>query len=183
MSNEKYCLYLHIRKSDNVVFYIGIGNIKRPYIKNTRSNFWKNEVKKHDYEIKILTTNLTWENAQESEIRLIKLYGRRDLNFGNLVNLTDGGDGSPGVIQTKISNLKRSASLKGKNSGENNPMYGKNPYLNKIHYRSKKVINIETFQIYNSIKEVSKITNINKSTLLRWLNNQKKNKSIFKYFE
>lgn len=193
-----YCLYTHKRKSDNVVFYIGIGNNKRPYVKNTRSNFWKNEVKKHDYKIEILTNNLSWENAQEAEIQLIKLYGRRDLGLGNLVNLTNGGDGSPGVIQTKESNLKRSISLKGKNLGktspmkgkknpkssrygENNWMYGKDIFKGANSNCSKKVVNIITNQIWDCIGDCSIENNIKKSTLTAWLNGQNKNKSDFRF--
>lgn len=177
-----YCLYLHIRKKDNIVFYIGIGNNKRPYIKNTRSIFWKNEISKHEYFIQILSSNLTWENAQEAEIQLIRIYGRRDLCIGTLVNLTDGGDGSPGCIQTKEHKLKISNSLKGKNKGENNPMYGKNPYKDKIHYASRKIINTETFEIFNTISSVLNIINLPKTTFLRWLNNKKLNKTKFIYY-
>ncbi len=178
-----YLLYLHRRKTDDIVFYVGIGNSKRPYIKNTRSSFWKNEVQKHNYTIEILTDNLNWENAQESEIRLIKLYGRRDLGLGTLVNLTDGGDGSPGVIQSEESKLKKSLALKGKNLGITRWNYGKNPYAKIHHYRSRKIINTKTGEIYPTVKIVLNMIDVPKTTFLRWLNYPEKNKTVFKYFE
>jgi len=196
-----YCLYIHKRKSDNEIFYIGIGNNKRPYIKGTRSNFWKNEVNKHDYNIEILTNNLTWENAQEAEIQLIKLYGRRDLGLGHLINLTDGGDGSPGTIVSDETKLKLSKILKefykntkhhslGKklntehyrrNFGKDNWMYGKSIFKGGLSKNSKKVINIETEEIWDCVVDCAEKNNINKSTLTAWLNGQNKNKSNFRY--
>lgn len=198
-----YCLYIHKRKSDNEIFYIGIGNNKRPYIKNTRSSFWKNEVKKHNYVIEILSDNLTWENAQEAEIQLIKLYGRRDLKLGILVNLTDGGDGSPGTIVSEKTKQKLSVSLKGKNLGSKNgmfglkgklcpakrtPKYGKdnwmynNPIFKKGNNpNAKKVINIKTKEIWDCATNCAEQNNIKNSTLIAWLSGQNPNKSDFRY--
>ena len=87
------CLYRHIRLDNNEVFYIGIGNEKRPYKTHSRSSFWHNIVDKSGYDIEILAKNLSWEDACELEVFMISEYGRRDLGLGNLVNLTDGGDG------------------------------------------------------------------------------------------
>ena len=41
---------------------------------------------------------MTWDEACTKEIEFIKLYGRKDNNTGILVNLTDGGEGTLGVI-------------------------------------------------------------------------------------
>ena len=193
-----YCLYIHKRKTDDVIFYIGIGNDKRPYIKGTRSNFWKNEVTKHDYNIEILSDNLTWENAQEAEIQLIKLYGRRDLELGYLINLTDGGEGSQGCKPSQETRNKLSNALKGKNLGRISPMKGKknpksirygkdNPFYNSKantggnNPNAKKVINIETKEIWDYAANCAEQNNIKKSTLIAWLNGQNSNKSNFRY--
>ena len=86
-------VYRHLRLSNNEVFYIGIGNEKRPYSKSSRNQLWKNIVKKDGYKIEILITNLSRENANDVEVGLIEYYGRRDLKLGTLVNMTKGGDG------------------------------------------------------------------------------------------
>ena len=106
-------LYRHIRLDKNEVFYIGIGSdnegeYKRAYVKRNRSKYWKNIVSKTDYEVEIMLDDLTWEEACQKEIEFIKLYGRRDLNEGTLVNMTDGGDGGLGVIYTDEQLKKRS---------------------------------------------------------------------------
>jgi len=86
-------------------FYIGIGlSTKRAYSKKNRNKFWKHIVAKSPYEIEILFDNLSWEEACEKEKEFIKLYGRRDIQTGVLVNLTDGGDG--------VYNLSESAKYK-----------------------------------------------------------------------
>ena len=88
-------VYRHIRLDKNEVFYIGIGrDEKRAYNKNSRNNYWKHIVSKTNYEIEILFDDLTWGQACEKEKEFIKLYGRKDLGTGTLVNMMDGGEGS-----------------------------------------------------------------------------------------
>lgn len=89
-------VYRHIRLDKNEVFYIGIGSdgsYKRAFSKKYRNRHWRFIVDQTDYEIEIMMDDLTWEQAQEKEREFICLYGRRDLDKGTLVNMTDGGDG------------------------------------------------------------------------------------------
>ena len=106
-------VYKHIRKDTNEVFYIGIGSIKRAHSTKGRNQYWYNIVNKAGYEVVIIKEGLSWEEACIEEIKLIKEYGRKDLNTGPLTNMTDGGDGSPNVIQTeeKKAKCKESAEL------------------------------------------------------------------------
>ena len=113
-------LYIH-KTPENVVFYIGIGTNKRSREKTGRSVFWNRVVKKYGYNIEILSDNLTWENAQEAEIQLIKLYGRRDLGLGDLVNMTDGGDGLQGYSFSNEAKEKMSINRK----GDKSPLFNK----------------------------------------------------------
>lgn len=92
----EYCLYFHINKSNSEIFYVGIGNKKRPYSKRSRSQFWKNIVEKYDYLVEIIYTELSFEDACELERYYIRMFGRLDIGSGILVNLTDGGEGSNG---------------------------------------------------------------------------------------
>jgi hypothetical protein len=107
-------LYKHIRKSDGIIFYIGIGNNKRPFSKRGRNQHWHNTIKKHDYIVEIITDNLTWDEACDLEIKFISFYGRNDLGLGNLVNWTDGGDGSKNRICNENTRKKISNNNKGK---------------------------------------------------------------------
>lgn len=76
------------------VFYVGIGVAKkRAYSKYGRNNYWKNVVNKYGHEVMILFDDVSYNEAKYIESYLIRFYGRRDLNTGNLVNMTDGGEG------------------------------------------------------------------------------------------
>ena len=87
-------VYRHI---DNFgkTFYIGISkNEHRAFDYRARSDFWKRYANKYGVNSEILTKGISYNFAKEVEIALIDYYGRKDLNEGNLVNMTFGGDGS-----------------------------------------------------------------------------------------
>ena len=63
----KWVLYRHI--TNNSPFYIGIGkDPSRPWSKKYRNRHWHNIVKKHGYEVEIIMTDLTEEEAISKEI-------------------------------------------------------------------------------------------------------------------
>jgi hypothetical protein len=119
-------LYRHIRLDKNEPFYIGIGTsneYKRAYNFHNRSNHWKNVTHKTQYEVEIVLDNLTWEEACIKEIEFIKLYGRKDLNMGSLVNLTDGGEGFLGYKHTQNAKDIISQKLLGKSKHTKDQKY------------------------------------------------------------
>lgn len=90
-------VYLHKKKTNGEVFYVGIGKtLRRPYRKDQRSAFWKRIVEIHDFDVIILVENISWEDACEIECLLIDIYGRRIDNSGALCNMTLGGEGAYG---------------------------------------------------------------------------------------
>ncbi len=97
-------VYRHIRLDKNVPFYIGIGNDNTYYRANFkfgRNATWKNIVNKTSYHVEILIDNVPLELALKKEIEFIKLYGRKDLGTGTLANMTEGGEGTVGLIITE----------------------------------------------------------------------------------
>jgi hypothetical protein len=109
-------VYTHTRLDTNEIFYVGIGNTKRPYIVHNRGNWWKRIVAKAGYRVDILFENLSWVEACAREIALIEFYGRKDLGTGTLINMTDGGEGAKGYIRvnSEAAKLKMSKSHMGK---------------------------------------------------------------------
>lgn len=91
----KYYVYLHRKASNGEVFYVGMGNGRRAYrLKGqSRSEFWHNVAKRHGVKVEIYKKNLSLEEALSLEIELIAQYGHRKKGTGQLVNMTDGGDG------------------------------------------------------------------------------------------
>ena len=137
-----YYVYAYINKKTGLPYYIGKGKGDRAYSKDHNVSVPKDKSK-----IIFLETNLTEIGALALERRLIKWYGRKDINTGILHNRTDGGDGVTNPSQSFKDNIskrntgkipwnkgktglqkhteehKRLLSIK--NSGCRNPQFGK----------------------------------------------------------
>ena len=119
-----YYIYLHTRKDDGTVFYVGKGtdegNLIYERSKSTERNaWWKNIVGKTEYSVDIIFTCDKESDAFEKEKELIKKYGRKDLGLGTLVNLTDGGEGMENPSEETRRKLSESR------TGEKNHKFGK----------------------------------------------------------
>lgn len=124
MEKSNHCLYRHL-KPNGKVFYIGIGkDYQRAHTTYGRNKYWHKIVDKYGYEVQILKSNLTREEACELEVLLISWYGRVDIGTGILCNMTDGGDGT-----TNKSPETRKKISEGQ-KGELNHMFGKFGELN-----------------------------------------------------
>ena len=179
--NDKV-IYLHFKKTNNEVFYVGIGTAKRPSSKQSRSRLWHNVVKKHSYYIKVIDTGLSLEDACSREIELIELIGRR-CDGGTLVNHTLGGEGNLGsnhwlgkthsketIEKCRKINLGRKTSeatkkkLRKINTGKKHSESSKlkrslNSPLNKA------IINIDTKEVYRNLRIACELEGLNPNTI------------------
>jgi hypothetical protein len=181
-------VYRHIRLDKNEPFYIGIGSdtegkYKRAKSKRDRNNHWHNIIACTNYKVQIMLDELTWGEACEKEIELIAFYGRRDLNLGTLVNMTDGGEGLPNPSEESKIKMSKSQKKLYENGyvnpmkgvcGEKSAWYGRkhsketkdklsakkmgvnNPMYGKKTNTAKKVIDINTNVIYDSAYDAYK---------------------------
>lgn len=170
--SEDYFISIDDIKIDKKPFYVGYGKnnrIEQHLLKRemNRKCFKSCKIKsilndnKSPIFIKI-KENLTFENANELEMKYINLLGRLDNNTGILTNHTDGGKGTKnkilsietkskisnsktGIKHTEESKVKISKSHKGKKlsdktkkklsdsmKGEGNPFYGKKHNLDSF---------------------------------------------------
>ncbi len=111
--NDKV-VYFHKRNDTNEVFYVGIGSIERAHTISGRSKWWKRIVNKVGYTIEIVHEGLTWDMATLLEIKYIKDFGRRNINTGILINMTDGGEGTTNRIVSEETRKKISLGHIGK---------------------------------------------------------------------
>ncbi len=114
MSNEiiqathaDFYVYAHRRATTGEIFYIGKGQGRRAFDSTGRNRHWHFVVKKHGFTVEIVQDGLQEFAAFELECDLIALYGRKDCGLGELVNYTDGGEGSAGTIQSEETRLKK----------------------------------------------------------------------------
>lgn len=186
---ETFYIYRHIRLDTNEPFYIGIGKVYRPSAKkhedyysrafqnNKRNRFWHFITDKTDYEVEILFECNNRDAILEKEIEFIKLYGRRDLGEGTLVNLTDGGDGMNNNIQSEETINKRKQMYKEGKTGLKPLRGGDSPM-------SKKVIEESTGIIFNSCTEAANYIGIKVSNFTEQLTStSRRNSTGFKFLD
>lgn len=94
MHNDFY-VYLHRRKSDNQVFYVGKGRQYRATTRSNRSRWWHAVADKHGYVVEYIKQGLGEGEAFQLEIATIKAYR----NTTELCNLSDGGEGPAGAVR------------------------------------------------------------------------------------
>lgn len=156
-------------------FYIGRGggricritdHLKEAYVQN-KENHKCRKIRKIKQETGTdpiyfkIKENLSFEEANELEIKLISIIGKLNDKCGPLVNITDGGTGSKGFHLSKESKLKRKKTLlfNKKMSKKNHPLWA--------NIDEQKML-----QMYNDnilISDIAKFFNINKDTIQRRL--------------
>ena len=176
---DKYYIYRHVRLDTDEVFYIGRGTksktfsktieneYKRAYSKK-RSGFWENITNKTTYSIDILFESNDIEIIKNKEIEYVKLYGRRDLGLGTLVNLTDGGE-ETNRTYSKERNLKISIALK-------NRVRKQSTFLKISQSKYKPIVSLLNGVIikeYKSLTEASEELNITIPAISKALKNEK----------
>ena len=195
-------VYRHRRLDTFKVFYIGIGKTeKRAYSKKSRNKWWKNIILKTEYSVEIIIEDISWKEAQEVEVLLISEYGRRDLGLGNLVNLTNGGEGTQGIIVSDKTKQNMSISATGRKHSEESKeknriassnvseetklkRYLKNKGLKRTPEQCKRIseskmntllLDVINGIYYKSVSEVCRIFGYSRKGIIRKLDNIEKN--------
>lgn len=113
MANDYY-VYEHIRNDTGAVFYVGKGRGRRAYIANGyhRSQWWLRVVEKAGgFTVRFLAQGISELSALQMEIDAIAQYREQGVE---LVNMTNGGDGTSGYKRSAELNAFFSAMHRGK---------------------------------------------------------------------
>lgn len=172
VEDKIYYVYIHRRKSDNRIFYVGKGKGCRYNSRGSRNNHWKNVVNKHGFTSKKIKTNLSEVEALELEEILIKRIGISNLTNRNYFN-----GGQSGYKHSEESKKMMSQSMKGrtawnkgmkfpdiseKRKGAGNPRWGhKTVHTEEMKQKMRKlfgtiVCDLQTGIFYDSIEEACK---------------------------
>lgn len=95
MLDKQFYVYVHMKSTDDSVFYVGKGSKYRSTSKNGRSEYWHRIVAKHGLVVEIVKDQMTFEEANDYEIYLIAKLKKEGCI---LCNLTDGGEGRSGYV-------------------------------------------------------------------------------------
>lgn len=106
---DSYYVYEYYIKDSGEVFYVGKGKDRRVY-SGKRNKFCEDMKASHNWDYRIVYSNLTEQMAFEFERELIKWY-KNNTDF-RLTNQTDGGEGVSGWIPTEEFRKKQSAIAK-----------------------------------------------------------------------
>ena len=159
----KFYTYAHYTADTNEVFYIGKGTVHkqstyhRAFSTQRRNPYWVNKVNKHGgYKVVILAHWAVEEEAFEHEKMLIGC-------FNKLTNLTVGGEGQAGRVQSQQEKDKRANSIRGKKrSAETLKKMSEAQKINQVALdklkqerdkRKKKVHCMDTGEMFNSLSE------------------------------
>lgn len=112
MNKEIYYVYIY-RDIDGRVIYVGKGKGTRAWFHLNAKSHLGNVLRKrlregYQIEPEFLCKDVDEEFAFFIEIETIRHFGRKDLGLGTLFNLTDGGEGSSGHIDSAETKIKRS---------------------------------------------------------------------------
>lgn len=190
-----FYVYAHT-KPGGEIFYIGKGTRRRAWSKSGRNKYWHNVINKYGYEVTVLADELQENEAIEEEAKLIEHFKK----FNCLVNMLDRGDISPmshpevlAKIRSKenreiqrqhsLSNgaverckqmavdpamiEKRRASAIGKKRTEETKRK-----MSEAKNNKKRAFFVNQI-LFDSINAFAKQTNTYKTTIRRWLNDNR----------
>lgn len=121
MTIYQYYVYAYLRE-DGTPYYIGKGKNNRAWSKHRKHI----PIPSSKNLIIIMESNLSEIGALALERRYIQWYGRKDLGTGILRNLSDGGEGTSGIIfseehreKIRLANLGKKHSQKHRENNSN----------------------------------------------------------------
>lgn len=183
-----------VTNTKNNLIYIGqttreLETRMKEHLRKRKTYFDSCYCKKHlkDFVVEIIDTAESIDELNKKEIFYIKKYNSM---IPNGYNACEGGENSIGYHHTKESRDKMSNARKGKNTGEENPFFNKHhskeqrekwsaerkglahltdeqkQKLKESHHKVK-VLNIDTNEMFDSIKDASEKYNIIATNITR----------------
>lgn len=171
VDKDDYYVYLHRKKYNDKIFYVGKGSNNRHRSVSGRNLHWQNTSSKYGWYSIVVQNNLFEEDALELEEFIIDIIGLQNLCNKNYFNGGKSGynhslESKQKMINSKKGSIPWNKGIKCKYSslrmqGENNPMYGKKRVhsketLDKLRKSNGiPVCDLYTGIFYNSMSEMS----------------------------
>lgn len=207
---KDFYTYIHMKETTGEIFYVGKGQGNRFKTTKNRSEFWKRTANKYGVIVDIVAHKLSENEAFILEKKLIKIYGRKNLGTGNLVNLTEGGEGAVGYVCSEELREKRrilgtgrkhsdehkqymSGVMKGRVFSEETILKMRNARLGKklteeqrVKLRdsrssSRKVVCMETGEVFKSASEAARWAGTDTTSICKVCKGKYKHAKGFKF--
>lgn len=108
--SKRFYVYIHRRKDNNAIFYVGKGSGQRAYSKHDRNKHWRHIASRCGFDVEIVANSLAEHEAHCHEIFLI---GGLFACGAKLANYTLGGEGFAGGKHTATTRAKMSRTRTG----------------------------------------------------------------------
>ena len=159
--DRRFYVYVHRRKTDGSVFYVGKGYGPRLKSLSGRNRYWRNVANKHGW-----YPDLVYEKLPEACSHYIERILIRAIGKSNLCNLTDGGEGPSGMICTEETKEKLRKARLGKPQSPEHAAKSRSAKLGKkqpvsavegLHQRKSKPIISSDGEIFPSASEAARV--------------------------
>lgn len=156
MIDRRFYVYVHRRKTDGSVFYVGKGCGSRHSVSFGRSEWWRRVASKHGWYSEIVSEGLSNKDAMAAEKALIA-------QTENLVNLTSGGEGfeiyPAAKEKMRQAKLGKSQSLEHAHKSRTNKIGKKQPAsaIEALRIRKSKPIINSDGEVFPSASEAARV--------------------------
>lgn len=125
--DKSFYVYLHRRKTDGSIFYVGKGSGNRVSSRSGRNRWWKSIVEKHGYIHEIFADGLT--NMESCTLEIEKIAELKNAGF-NLCNIANGGES--GLVGIPLSEAHKQKLRKAKTGRKQSPDHARKSAAAKI---------------------------------------------------
>lgn len=159
-------VYLHRKKNDNSIFYVGIGLSKnRANYFRDRNPHWTNVFNKYGVQVDLIAEDITIDEARELEMLIIETIG-----VDNLTNITLGGEGAFGLKHSDESKKKIGLKSKGRRHTDESKqkiskaLKGHINYLKSHTKEAKEKIRLASLNRKHSKESIDKMRKVKENT-------------------
>lgn len=124
---NRFYVYVHRRKTDGSIFYVGKGSGFRASSKSGRNKWWRRIVIKHGYYYEIIKDGMTNEESCSLEIKLISELRRAGEDICNVAN-----GGESGLVGVPMSKEQKELLSKIKTGVKQHPEWAKKSATAKL---------------------------------------------------
>lgn len=153
-TERKFYVYLHRRKTDNAIFYVGKGSGCRATSRSGRNKWWRRVEEKHGYYPEIISSGLSNDEACELEIKTISDLRSMGVKICNIAN-----GGESGLVGIPLSEDHRKILRERRLGSKQSPEHARKSAMAKVGKKQpreavERMVEGKRKMVINSLGEV-----------------------------